>query len=196
MSEKKQSLPGLSFSYETNRLILKISSPGFTGGVLDFLSRNRSDFEKYEPAVPENYYTADFQQTILKYEQQLACKLSYIRFYVFCRDDPSYIIGTVCLHNITRQAFSCCEIGYKFDSAYRRRGYAKEALSLALSVAFDRLNLHRVFARCLPENVPSRKLLLSLGFCEEGLEHECIRIQGVWRDHVRYALIHHDSSSV
>lgn len=38
------------------------------------------------------------------------------------------IIGTVCLHDIRFAAYSCTEIGYKFDAAFRRMGYASEAI--------------------------------------------------------------------
>ena len=83
--------------------------------------------------------------------------------------------------------YSCCEIGYKFDRAFHRQGYAREAAAKAVSIAFLDLGLHRVFARVVPENTSSIRLLESLQFVQEGLEHSCTCIQGVWTDHLRYA---------
>ena len=55
--------------------------------------------------------------------------------------------------------------------------------SMALSVGFYGLGLHKIFARCMPENTPSRNLLHATGFFEEGIERDSILIQGKWEDH-------------
>ena len=99
------------------------------------------------------------------------------------------IIGTVCLHDIRFAAYSCTEIGYKFDAAFRRMGYASEAIKKVMSLAFYDLHLHRVFARVMPENKPSIYLLESLGFQYEGVERGCFFIQNRWADHLRYAYL-------
>lgn len=192
----KEKLPaGLSFRYETPRLVLKILMPEQAAAVRDFLYRNRQTFEPCEPAYPANYYDVALQRAVLEWEFRAALSLKSVRFFVFQKEDPSSIIGTVCLRGITRESLSCCEVGYKFDAAFRHHGYARETLLFALSLAFDTLGLHRVTAHCLPENEASRRLLLSAGFREEGTERECISIQGKWRDHIRYAVIASDTSN-
>lgn len=179
----------MNMSYETNRLKLKILTPSCARQVLEFQLRNKELFERYEATRPENFYTPGHQQALLKCEQKLAMKLSTIRFYVFKKEEPSHIIGTVCLHDVLRAPYSCCEIGYKFDYACHHHGYAREAVAKAIDIAFLDLELHRVFARVVPENTSSIRLLESLGFMHEGLEHSCTQIQGVWTDHLRYALL-------
>lgn len=179
----------MNTSYQTERLILKLLTPSALRDVLEFQVRNREEFERYEPTRPENFYTLNYQQKLLKCEQKLALSLSTVRFYVFKKDEPSRIIGTVCLHDILRMPYCCCEIGYKFDHAYQHQGYAKESVTKALEIAFHELGLHRVFARVMPENTPSIRLLESLHFTQEGLEHGCTQIQGVWTDHLRYAIL-------
>ena len=129
MQNHTQLPTGLSFSYETERLILRLPSTDYLREIHDFLYRNRSCFEKYEPTAPENYYTLDFQQTLARCELKLALKLSSVRFYVFLKEDPSTIIGTVCLHNIIKMPYFTSEVGYKFDASYQHHGYAREALS-------------------------------------------------------------------
>lgn len=175
--------------YLTDRLILKILTPDYQRDVLNFHLRNRESFERYEPTRPQNFYTASHQQAILKCEHKLAAKLSTVRFYVFRKEDPRTIIGTVCLHDILRTPYCCCELGYKFDHAYLHHGYAREAVIKALEIAFFDLELHRVFARVVPDNIPSINLLKSLSFTEEGLEHKSIQIQGKWTDHLRFAML-------
>lgn len=192
MQNHTQLPTGLSFSYETERLILRLPSTDYLREIHDFLYRNRSCFEKYEPTAPENYYTLDFQQTLARCELKLALKLSSVRFYVFLKEDPSTIIGTVCLHNIIKMPYFTSEVGYKFDASYQHHGYAQESLSMALSVGFYGLGLHKIFARCMPENTPSRNLLHATGFFEEGIERDSILIQGKWEDHIRYAILNPD----
>lgn len=185
----------MNFEYETERLILKVLTPSYFREVLSFQHRNREYFEKYEPVRPENFYTPRYQENVLKAEFRLACELKTIRFYVFRREDPDTIIGTVCLHDINRFVYSCSEIGYKFDHAFWHMGYAGEAVQKAVDIAFKDLGLHRVFARVLPENTPSKNLLTALSFFPEGIEHECICLNGKWTDHLRYVKINFDDSA-
>ena len=175
--------------YETDRLILKVLTPDYADAVCDFLYRNREIFEKYEPSVPSNYYTTEYISNVLSCELKLALRTQTIRYYVFRKEDPDTIIGTVCLHDIKQQSYSCCEIGYKFDSAYWHQGYAREAVMMGVSIAFAALDLHRVFARVLSENTASIRLLQRLSFEEEGVERHCIRINGTWRDHLRFSIL-------
>ena len=181
--------------YETERLILKMLTADYAEKVCDFLTRNKEVFGKYEPVTPPNYYTPAYQATMLNCEMQLALKEETIRYYVFLKENPKQIIGTVCLHNITPHIYSCCEIGYKFDAAYWHMGYAREAVAMGVSIAFAALGLHRVLARVMPENTASIRLLKSLLFEEEGLERESIRIQNVWQDHLRFSLVNHSSNT-
>jgi len=57
-----------------------------------------------------------------------------------------------------------------------------------LPFAFDDLHLHRVEAACQPDNAPSRALLTSVGFTEEGMARAYLRINGAWRDHLLFGL--------
>ena len=177
----------MNFEYETERLILRLPSTDILRELLDFQIRNRDLFEKYEAARPDNFYTLHYQQSVLKCELKLALKQQTVRFYVFSKEEPKRIAGTVCLHNIMPVPYSCAEVGYKFDAACHHRGYATEALAEALVVGFKDLQLHRIYARVMPENTPSIHLLERLGFHLEGLEQQCLLIQGKWTDHLRYS---------
>lgn len=183
------------FQYETERLVLKILTANSSNAVCDFLTRNREVFKKYEPLVPQNYYTPAYQATILNCEMQLTLKEEYVRYYVFLKEKPDQIIGTVCLHNISPRTYSSCEIGYKFDASYWHKGYAREAVAMGASIAFAALGLHRIVAKVMPQNTASIRLLKSLLFEEEGLERESIRIQNVWQDHLRFSLINHSANT-
>ena len=182
-----------AMEYETERLILRVLTPDYAKSVCRFVTKNRKQFEIYEPILPANYYTWEHQQAILSGELKLTLQTKNIRYYIFLKENPEQIIGTVALHNIASAAYSSCEIGYKFDADYQHKGYAREAVAMAVSIAFAALGLHRVYARVMPENTASIKLLKDLLFEEEGLERECIKIQGKWQDHLRFSLINQSS---
>ena len=91
--------------------------------------------------------------------------------------------------NISGGYYSSSTDGYKVASEYRRRGYAREALTLGLDIMENDRGLRRTEAYVMPVNEPSICLLTGLGFEKEGLLREKIRINGVWEDHLLYARI-------
>lgn len=174
--------------YETNRLALKVLGPDYSTDVLRFYEKDKKLFEKYEADRSPNFYTEAHQRNILHLEYELTLKMSQVRFYVFLKEDPSTIIGTVCLYEISR-IYSKAELGYKFSSQFHHKGYASEAMKKIIDIAFTELNLHRICAHVQEENTPSIRLLSKLGFKKEGVCRDYLCIQGRWTDHLQYSLI-------
>ncbi|GAA1122304.1 hypothetical protein GCM10009582_19490 [Arthrobacter flavus] len=56
------------------------------------------------------------------------------------------------------------EVGYRIDPNYRRRGYARRALEILLSVAQAQSEVRTVRATISPENTASRTLIEDYGF--------------------------------
>jgi len=54
--------------------------------------------------------------------------------------------------------------------------------------AFEDLHLHRIQVSIIPRNKASRRVMDKLGLREEGTAERYLEINGVWEDHVRYAL--------
>ena len=181
---------------------LEIGAGGFPGdahlkpaeliGKPDKIKEFKDLFEKYEIDRIGDFYSTRYQQKVLKYEYNMAVKSSMIRFYVFLKDNPSKIIGTVCLHNISANFYGCCEIGYKFSSQYHHMGYAREAVIQCIHVAFSALGLNRITAMVCIGNEPSEKLLTGIGFEKEGLCREYLMLHGRWMDHYLFSLLKHD----
>ena len=53
---------------------------------------------------------------------------------------------------------------------------------------FEELGLHRMEAAIVPRNSKSRRVAAKLGLRDEGTATRFLQIQGVWEDHVRYAI--------
>jgi ribosomal-protein-alanine N-acetyltransferase len=58
-----------------------------------------------------------------------------------------------------------------------------------LPFIFEELRLHRLEAACLPDNEPSKGVLRATGFREEGLARQYLRINGIWHDHLLFAML-------
>ena len=179
----------MKFTYETDRLILKIIEPAEADKVLRFYLDNRKIFEKSEPERQPNFYTVEHQRAILTAEYNMAVHTTLLRFWLFLKEEPYRPIGTVSFRDITRQHRQSCQLGYKLDHRYWGQGYATEAIREGVRVMFDDLELHRITALVMPDNDRSIRLMERLGFVNEGLERKVLLINGKWEDHIRYSLI-------
>ena len=81
------------------------------------------------------------------------------------------------------------EIGFTLSPSARGRGYAFEACSLVLGIAFGELRFHRVIAAIDPSNAAAASLLSRLGFRREGLEKASVFLHGRWMDDERWAML-------
>ncbi len=96
--------------------------------------------------------------------------------------------GEINISSVQRGAFQSCYIGYWIDEALAGNGYIPEACAVLFRFAFEELGLHRVQISILPRNAPSRAVVRKLGLRGEGIAVRYLEIDGVWEDHVRYAI--------
>lgn len=174
--------------YETNRLILKVLEPDHAADVLHFYEKDKELFERYEADRSPNFYTEGHQRNLLRVEFGLCLKLNLVRFYVFLKEDPDTIIGTVSLYDVSKP-FARANVGYKFSSQHHHKGYALEALEKLIEIAFVELELHRLCAHVQSENAPSIRLLQRLEFEQEGICRDYMCLRGKWTNHLQYSLI-------
>ena len=177
------------FEYETERLVLKVLKPNMAGQVLDFYFRDQELFERYEPERMAGFYTEETQKQILSFEYNCAVKGTLFRYYVYRKQVPNQIIGTISFHHIQQGVYSNCEIGYKFSSAVHHQGYATEALAEIVDLIFWDLKLHKVTAYVQPDNTDSIRLLERVGFFCEGICRDHLYMRDHWQDHARYSMI-------
>ena len=50
----------MKFEYTFEGMKLKVLDETFAGKVLAFYSRNRDEFDRYEAAKPDNFYTTEY----------------------------------------------------------------------------------------------------------------------------------------
>jgi ribosomal-protein-alanine N-acetyltransferase len=96
--------------------------------------------------------------------------------------------GEINLSAVQRGPFQSAYVGYWIDEKHAGQGYVPEALVVIFRFAFEELHLHRVQMAIIPRNHPSRRVVEKLVIREEGIAERYLEINGVWEDHVRYAM--------
>ena len=98
------------------------------------------------------------------------------------------LAGELNLSGVQRGPFQNAYVGYWIDEARAGNGYVPEALVVAARFAFESIGLHRLQVAVIPRNSPSRRVAEKLGLRNEGVAVRYLAINGVWEDHVRYAI--------
>ncbi len=180
----------MDFKYQTQSLIMRVCTRRDARMVHRFYVNNLRDFMHYEPLDVKAASTLVYYEKLLEIEYDLMLQKKLFRFFLFEKSNPFSVIGTISFRNIELAAhLKNCQIGYKIDQSRRRRGYATEAIALGCRLMFEDLKLHRVEALILPENIPSCRLVESLGFEREGLLRKKVFLNKEWRDHYLYAML-------
>ncbi len=142
----------------------------------------------FEPAWSADDLTRrSFRKRVDFYRRGQREGRSWSFFLKSCTDER--LLGSLTLSNIRYGVVSSGTLGYWIGQPYARKGYMNEAIGVLLPFAFKTLNLHRLEAACLPDNRASVGLLQKNGFRQEGLARKYLRINGVWQDHLLFALL-------
>jgi [ribosomal protein S5]-alanine N-acetyltransferase len=96
--------------------------------------------------------------------------------------------GEINLSSVQRGPFQSAYVGYWIDEAVAGGGYTPESLAVLIRFVFEELRLHRVQVAIIPRNQASRRVVEKLDLREEGVAQRYLEINGVWEDHVRYAI--------
>ncbi len=98
------------------------------------------------------------------------------------------VIGAI-YFKLESVADSSAEIGWVLRREYHGHGYAYEAAAAMLTVGFEQVELHRIFAELDPRNAASVALCTRLGMREEAHLVENLMFKGEWADTGIYAIL-------
>ena len=151
-------------------------------------ARSRDYLQPWEPAWPEDDLTrAAFKRRLSIYAREMELGNAW-PFFVFA-DEGKTLVGAVTLSNVRRGVAETGSGGYWIGEPYAGKGYATAAVRALVRYAFDKLNLHRLEAACLPTNESSRRVLEKSGFRREGYARAYLKINGEWADHLLFGLV-------
>ncbi len=171
-----------------NKVLIRFFEDADAESLLDLHLRNGEFFQKYSPTFDDDFFTLDAKRRFVGNSVRQREEDKKYCFGIFLRDNGK-LVGDVSLYHISRGSLQRCFIGYSLDKQYNGRGYATEAVSLAVEFAFDELKLHRVDAGVMLSNIGSMRVLEKVGFHREGIEQKGVKINGQWEDHQIFAII-------
>jgi ribosomal-protein-alanine N-acetyltransferase len=96
--------------------------------------------------------------------------------------------GEINVNSVQRGPFQNAYVGYWIDQLQAGKGLVPEALVIVARFGFEDLALHRLQVAIIPRNVASRRVVEKLELRDEGVALRYLEINGVWEDHVRYAM--------
>lgn len=146
---------------------------------------SREHLEQWEPLALAGFDAFGyefFDRQIESSRTQQGEKLIIIRL------EDGALVGHMTVGGIIRGAGQMAHIGYWIGAPYAGQGLMTEAVGLTLRHCFERLHLHRVEANIQPHNAQSIAVVRANGFRYEGLSKGLVQIQGIWKDHSRWAI--------
>jgi len=167
---------------ETQRLILRALRPSDLDALYEYASD--PEIDRYVPW--EHYKTIDEARENLKEFLGEYEKDGLGAWGIEHRADRK-LIGIINIsipHRIHRRV----EAGYTIARAYWGQGYATEALQAVMQFGFQKMNLLRIEAVVLPENMASAHVLEKAGMKFEGLLHKYQFWRGIPSDLQMYAI--------
>lgn len=165
---------------------LRILTPENSEELLGYVTRNRKHLTPYEPLREESFYTIEAQRKILAEEYRQFMNGNSVNCGIY---NKNKLIGKIRLSNIVYGAFKSGIIGYSMDEKEQGKGYMKEAVNLMVNYCFEEMELHRVEASTLLDNVKSQGVLKGCGFTELGINKKYLYINGGWQDHITFYII-------
>jgi ribosomal-protein-alanine N-acetyltransferase len=156
---------------------------------------SRAFLTPWEPTWPADDLTrAAFRRRLRRHASEIENDEAY-PFLVF-RESDNVILGGLTFGQIKRGVAQSTTLGYWMGQPFAGQGWMARAVRAATGFAFATLRLHRIEAACLPQNEPSIRLLTRTNFQQEGLARAYLRINGIWQDHLLFALLESDSVSL
>ena len=166
-----------------NRITIRNFTPADAEELTNYYIRNKEHLREFEPSRDNSFYEVEVQRKILieSYKQLMIGTGMDLGIYL-----KDKLIGKIKVSNIVHGVFKSAFIGYSIDKEHEGKGYMKEAVLLVEKYCKQYLDLHRLEASVLVDNIKSKRVLLKSGFEEIGINKEYLYINGKWRDHITF----------
>ena len=173
---------------ETSRLNIRKFLRSDAADLYEYLSK--PEIYEYEPGgVP-----ASFERV-----QELAARRAEgNEFYAVVLKEKQKMVGHLYFAQIEPKEFLTWELGYIFNPAYQKQGYASESARALIEYGFTHMGIHRVEAHCNPLNVASWRVMEKIGMRREALLlkhaffHHNPDGSPIWIDSYGYGMLRED----
>ena len=155
---------------------------------LEFVYAIENDESIWEVSNTQTPYSKFLIRQYLKNAQQDIYEAKQIRLAI-CKIDTAKAIGLIDLFDFDAKN-KRAGIGIIIQNeTNRNQGLGREALDLLVNYAFQKLQLHQVYANIGADNEASLKLFTTFGFQEIGVKKEWNLLNGKYHDELIFQLI-------
>ncbi len=176
---------------ETERMTLRLPAHQDYRAWAQLRDTSAEHLAQWEPLRAADHLTRKSFTNRVYWAARAEAQGTALPVFLIRRDDKQ-LLGAITLDNIRRGPAQAGTLGYWIGAQHARKGYMREAILAVVHHAFQVLDLSRIEAACLPENLASRGVLEKCGFKYEGVAQSYLQINGRWRNHVLYANLRHD----
>ena len=176
---------------ETERMLLRPPIQSDFESWVALRTKSIEFLEPWEPSWSEDHLSKkNFLNRVYWSKKSLRDKTA-LPVFMFERNSGA-LLGAITLDNIRRGPAQAGTLGYWIGQTFARNGFMKESIGALVHYAFHSLDLSRLEAACLPENIASRTVLEKSNFKYEGVAQSYLQINGRWRNHVLYSCLRSD----
>jgi len=176
---------------ETERITLRLPVHGDWRNWSALRSESAAFLTPWEPVWSTDHLSRRAFTNRVYWARRAEAQGTALPLMLIRRGDQA-LLGAITLDNIRRGPAQTGTLGYWIGAPHARQGFMREAILAVVHHAFNRLDLSRIEAACLPENAASRGVLEKCGFKYEGVAQSYLQINGRWRNHVLYANLRSD----
>ena len=176
---------------ETERMLLRPPLQSDFESWVALRTKSIEFLEPWEPSWSEDHLSKkNFLNRVYWSKKSIRDKTA-LPVFMFERNSGT-LLGAITLDNIRRGPAQAGTLGYWIGQTFARNGFMKESIGALVHYAFHSLDLSRLEAACLPENIASRTVLEKSNFKYEGVAQSYLQINGRWRNHVLYSCLRSD----
>lgn len=167
---------------ETERLILRKLRLEDAKDLFEYAS----DKEVTKYVTWEPHKSIEDSVNLIKFTHERYEKREGIIWGIVCKENKK-VIGTCDISPVTKHFRA--EIAYALSRDYWGKGIMTEAVKEAIKFGFEKMNLNRIQAMCIPENIGSYRVMEKVGMKYEGLIREYMYIKGKFQDLKLYSIL-------
>jgi ribosomal-protein-alanine N-acetyltransferase len=167
---------------ETERLILRKLRLEDAKDLFEYAS----DKEVTKYVTWEPHKSIEDSINLIKFTHERYEKREGIIWGIVCKENKK-VIGTCDISPVTKHFRA--EIAYALSRDYWGKGIMTEAVKEAIKFGFEKMNLNRIQAMCIPENIGSYRVMEKVGMKYEGLIREYMYIKGKFQDLKLYSIL-------
>ncbi|HFC05396.1 MAG TPA: N-acetyltransferase [Rhizobiales bacterium] len=182
----------LTDTIETVRLSLRFPVMDDYSQWASLRNQSRAFLVPWEASWPADDLSRSAFAHRLKYYRANVRKDEAYPLLMFKADGSNKLVGGITISNVRRGIAQTAQLGYWVGQPFANQGYMSEAVRAVGDFCFGQLGLNRLEAACLLNNKPSACVLEKCGFSREGIARQYLKINGVWQDHILFAVLKDD----